>query len=190
VLAYFDQVMQQRFLSSVRGYWFAMSEYAIGADEKHQVGSLTSGNSRQITVRKKVVDATHAHTAVLSTRPPKYAVAPGVRCVPLNQLQTAPHAACTVVGLGKTGMDAILWLLENGVPPSSLRWVMPRDAWLIEPRQHPAGHREFRAQLWRQSGAVRRDPWRPSPSPTCLRGWKRASCWCVSTRTCCPWPPK
>jgi len=100
-------------------------------DDKHQVRSLTSGNSRQITVRKKVVDATHAHTAALSTRPPKYAVAPGVRCVPPNQLQTAPHAACTVVGLGKTGMDAILWLLENGVPPSSIRWVMPRDAWLL-----------------------------------------------------------
>ena len=151
MLAYFDQVMQQRFLTSGRVRWFAMSEYAIGPDGKHQVRSLTSGNSRQITVRRKVVDATHAHTAVPSTHPPKYAVAPGVRCVPLNQLPqiNRPHTAYTVVGSGKTGMDAILWLLENGVPPSSLRWVMPRDAWLIEPRQHPAGHREFRAQLWR-----------------------------------------
>ena len=42
-----------------------------------------------------------------------------------------PHTAYTVVGSGKTGMDAILWLLENGVPPSSIRWVMPRDAWLL-----------------------------------------------------------
>jgi Transposase len=133
VLAYFDQVMQQRFLTSGRVRWFAMSEYAIGPDGKHQVRSLTSGNSRQITVRKKVVDATHAHTAVPSTHPPKYAVAPGVRCVPLNQLPqiNRPHTAYTVVGSGKTGMDAILWLLENGVPSSSIRWVMPRDAWLL-----------------------------------------------------------
>jgi hypothetical protein len=133
VLAYFDQVMQQRFLTSGRVRWFAMSEYAIGPDGKHQVRSLTSGNSRQITVRKEVVDATHAHTAVPSTPPPKYAVAPGVRCVPLNQLAqiNRPHTAYTVVGSGKTGMDAILWLLENGVPSSSIRWVMPRDAWLL-----------------------------------------------------------
>jgi len=102
VLAYFDQVMQQRFLTSGRVHWFAMSEYAIGPDDKHQVRSLTSGNSRQITVRKKVVDATHAHTAVPSTHPPKYAVAPGVRCVPLNQLPqiNRPHTAYTVVGSG------------------------------------------------------------------------------------------
>jgi hypothetical protein len=133
VLAYFDQVMQQRFLTSGRVRWFAMSEDAIGPDGKHQVRSLTSGNSRQITVRKKVVDATHAHTAVPSTHPPNYAVAPGVRCVPLNQLPqiNRPYTAYTVVGSGKTGMDAILWLLENGVPPSSIRWVMPRDAWLL-----------------------------------------------------------
>ena len=68
-------------------------------------------------MRKKVVNATHAQTAVPSTHPPKYAVAAGVNCVPLNRLPqiTRPHAAYTVVGSGKTGMDAILWLLENGV---------------------------------------------------------------------------
>ena len=27
-------------------------------------------------------------------------------------------------------MDAVLWLLENAVPPERIRWVMPRDAWL------------------------------------------------------------
>src|SRR4029077_11606180 len=87
-----------------------------------------------------------------------------------------PHAAYTVVGWVKTGMDAILWLPENGVPPSTLRWVMSRDAWLMEPRQHPSGHREFRAQLWRQSGAVRRDPGgRVHPRPVCAAGSARAA---------------
>jgi hypothetical protein len=28
-------------------------------------------------------------------------------------------------------MDAILWLLENGVPASRLRWIVPRDAWFF-----------------------------------------------------------
>ena len=54
-------------------------------------------------------------------------------CVPPNKLPQIkrPHAAYTVVGSGKTGMDAILWLMENGVPPSRIRWIMSRDAWLL-----------------------------------------------------------
>jgi hypothetical protein len=133
VLAYFDQVMQQRFLPSARVRWLPMSEYSAGADGKHQVRSLTCGDRQNITVRKKVADATHAQTAVPSTHPPKYAVAAGVNCVPLNLLPriSRPHAAYTVVGSGKTGMDAILWLLENGVAPTRIRWIMPRDAWLM-----------------------------------------------------------
>jgi hypothetical protein len=29
-------------------------------------------------------------------------------------------------------MDACLWLLQNGVAPSRIRWIMPRDAWLLD----------------------------------------------------------
>jgi hypothetical protein len=111
------------------------------------------------------------------------------RALPLNQLPqiNRPHTAYTVVGSGKTGMDAILWLLENGVPPSSIRWVMPRDAWLLNRANIQPGieiSSAALAALWRSSTRS----WRPSPSPTCSRGWKRASCCCVSTRTCCPRP--
>jgi hypothetical protein len=133
VLAYFDQVMQECFLPTGRVRWLPMSEYAAGPGGKHRVTSLTSGDGQNITVRRKVVDATHAQTAVPSTHPPRYAVAAGVTCVPLNGLPriSRPHAAYTVVGSGKTGMDAILWLLENGVAPSRIRWIMSRDAWLM-----------------------------------------------------------
>jgi hypothetical protein len=37
-----------------------------------------------------------------------------------------------VVGSGKTGMDACLWLLQNGVYPERIRWIRPRDAWLLD----------------------------------------------------------
>lgn len=133
VLAYFDDVMQQRFLASGRVRWLPMTEYGVGPAGEHRLKSLTSGLEHQVTVRRKVVDATHAKTAVPSTHVPKYQVAEGVRCVPLNQLPqiARPHATYAVVGSGKTGMDACLWLLENGVEPSSIRWVMPRDAWLF-----------------------------------------------------------
>ena len=88
VLAYFEQVLQQRFLPSGRVQWLQMCEVAIDAGGKHTVTSLTSGLVRDVTVHKKLVDATHARTAVPSTQRPRYAVAPGVSCVPLNLLSS------------------------------------------------------------------------------------------------------
>ena len=140
VLAHFEQVMQQRFLPSGRVRWLPMSE-VVREDSQpqglqprsvHSVRSLTSGQVQTVHARK-VVDATHAQSAVPSTHPPKYSIAPGVKCIPLNDLPKTkqPYANYTVVGAGKTGMDAVLWLLENGVEQERIRWVMPRDAWFI-----------------------------------------------------------
>ena len=149
VLAYFDQVMQQRFLPSSRVRWLPMSEHSEAADGSHRVTSLTSGLVQAITVRRKVVDATHARTTVPSTHPPRYAVAEGVRCLPLNALPqiARPYAAYTVVGSGKTGMDAILWLLENGVSSSRIRWIMPRDAWLMNRANVQPGLENFERSM-------------------------------------------
>jgi hypothetical protein len=133
VLAHFEQAMQERFLPSGRVRWLPMSEYSAGPDGAHHVRSLTSGESLCIEIRKKLVDGTCARTEIPATHPPKYAIAPGVACVPLNRLPEIrrPYTAYTVVGSGKTGMDACIWLLQNGVPPSRIRWIMPRDAWLL-----------------------------------------------------------
>ena len=38
----------------------------------------------------------------------------------------------TIVGAGKTAMDACVWLLEQGVDPGAIRWIRPRDAWLLD----------------------------------------------------------
>ena len=140
VLAHFEQTMQQRFLPSGRVRWLPMSEVLRDGGLEggsppsgpHRVRSLTTGAVQTVQARK-LVDATHARTAVPSTHPPSYRVAPGVKCVPLNELPKIdkPYSAYTVVGSGKTGMDAVLWLLENGVPPERIRWIMPRDAWFM-----------------------------------------------------------
>lgn len=145
VLAYFDHVMQQRFLPSGRVQWLPMSDYGMAGDGTHQVRSLTSGEVRQIVIRKKLVDATHARTEVPSTHPPKYSVSRDVTCVPVNRLPEIrrPHASYTVVGSGKTGMDACLWLLENGTPPERIRWIMPRDAWLLDRANFQPGADDF-----------------------------------------------
>src|SRR5580658_5270522 len=28
-------------------------------------------------------------------------------------------------------MDACIWLLENGVAPEAIRWIRPRDGWML-----------------------------------------------------------
>lgn len=43
----------------------------------------------------------------------------------------ADHPGYVVIGAGRTGTDACIWLLRNGADPDSIRWVMPRDSWLL-----------------------------------------------------------
>jgi hypothetical protein len=145
VLSYFDQVMRQRFLASGRVTWFPMSEYSIDSGGAHRITSLVNGAARRVIARKALVNATHARTTVPSTHPPKYAIASGVTCVPLNRLPEIrrPRACFTVVGSGKTGMDACLWLLQNGAAPESIRWIMPRDAWLMDRAHSQPGAENF-----------------------------------------------
>ena len=128
LVSYYEQVMQT-FLASGRVRYFPMCDY-VG---DHTFKSLTSGLTQRVTVRKKIVDTTYLQTKVPSTQPPKYAIAQGVKCVPLNELPrvTQPPSGFVVVGSGKTGIDACLWLLENHVAPDAITWIMPRDAWYL-----------------------------------------------------------
>jgi hypothetical protein len=149
VLSHFEQVMEQRFLPSGRVRWMPMTDYSRGADGSHQLRSLTSGESHFVNVRRKRVNATLAQTEVPATHPPRYAIAPEVACVPLNRLPAIgrPHPAYCVVGAGKTGMDAVLWLLQMGVPPSRIRWIMPSDAWLLDRANFQPGAEDFERSI-------------------------------------------
>ena len=149
VLSYFDEVMNERFLPSGRVQWFPKHEYRPGAGGAHEIASLLTGDVRQIASPKKIVNATHARTEVPSTRPPKYTIAPGVKCIPLNQLPNVerPYARYTVVGAGKTGMDACIWLLQNGVDPARIRWIMPRDAWMLDRANFQPGAENFERSI-------------------------------------------
>ena len=132
LLSYYEQVMQG-FLASGRVQYFPMCDYLGEADGVHRFKSLTSGAVREVKASKRWVDTTYLQTAVPSTHPPKYAIAPGLKCVPLNELPRikSPHSGYVVVGSGKTGIDACLWLLENDVSPDAITWIMPRDAWYL-----------------------------------------------------------
>ena len=149
VLAHFDLVMQQRFLPSGRVRWLPMTDYQAGPDGTHRLASVVSGEVRTVQVRRKVVDGTHARTEVPATHAPRYTVAPGVDCIPINELPTLgrPYAHYTVVGSGKTGIDACLWLLAHGVEPSRIRWIMPRDAWFLDRANFQPGLENFERNM-------------------------------------------
>lgn len=136
VTGYFQRVMDEKLLPSGRVSYRPMSRL----NEGNRIVSLLSGDEAPVTVRRKIVDATRFSPRVPATQPPPFAIASGVRvCTPtgLAQLWLAardgvarPDHYC-IVGAGKTGMDTGVWLLDQGVPPEKISWVMPRDSWIV-----------------------------------------------------------
>ena len=78
---------------------------------------------------------------------------PGLRHRPGSYLHPAerpPRAApayddFVVIGAGKTGMDACIWLLENGAEPDRIRWIVPRDSWILNRANLQPGNDFFAA---------------------------------------------
>ena len=98
-------------------------------------------NKVQITVNRRIVNATFMGVEIPKTHPPKFDVEDGVNFVPPNNLQTdyKNWETFTVLGCGKTGMDAVLVLLENGVSPDAITWVRPNEAWCFDRVQLSTG---------------------------------------------------
>lgn len=136
VTGYFQRVMDERLLPSGRVTFKPMSRVVDG----NRIESLLSGEETPVTVRRKTVDATRFSPRVPATQPPPFAIAPGVRvCAPTGLAQlwrpardgvVRPGHYC-IVGAGKTGMDTGVWLLDQGVSPEKISWVMPRDSWIV-----------------------------------------------------------
>ena len=129
VVAYFDQVMRQRFLPSGRVKYLPMSEH-LGDG---RVLSRVNGDEYEIRAQK-IVDAAYISVTVPSQRPPQFEVAAGVACAAPNSLPklVPEYRHFVVIGSGKTGIDSCLFLLEHGVAPANITWVMPNDAWLFD----------------------------------------------------------
>lgn len=130
VVAYFDTVMRKRFLPSGRVQYFPLCEYDKATDTAL---SLTCGETYEFRARKKFVDATYLNVTVPSQREPDFKVLGGARAVAVNQLPkvVSEHRNFVIVGSGKTGMDAVLFLLTHRIAPERITWVMPSDAWMF-----------------------------------------------------------
>lgn len=128
IVHYLHALMRDRLLPSGRVAYFPLSE--VTADGA--IRARLSGEQTEVRVRRKIVDAAYHTNEVPQTHTRKFKVAEGVKCVPPNDLPrlAADARRFCVLGGGKTGMDACVWLLTNGVAQDRITWVVPRDSWL------------------------------------------------------------
>lgn len=128
ILAYYEKVTKK--LERTGRFTF-LAQCEVGDDGV--LRSIANGGD-EIEVRaRKTVDATYMDVRVPSTTPPRYEVGGGATIVPINGLADLDrgYARYVVIGAGKTGIDAALYLLERGVAPAKITWVMPNDAWFL-----------------------------------------------------------
>lgn len=132
ICAYYDEIMQRRFVGSGRVTFLSGSDYQ-NAGTDHVVTSRVSGESIRVRVRRRVVDATYLSPTIPATTPPPFDVAPDARVMAVNALASLEHTPSefVLVGSGKTATDAIVWLLGRGVDPERITWVRPRDPWML-----------------------------------------------------------
>ena len=128
ILAYYERALR-RLTDSGRVTAFFRSE----VDEAGQIVSLLDTRDPvSVTVKKRVVDGGYMHVEVPATHPPRFEVAPGVRVLPPNALVDGGNGISpfVIVGAGKTGIDAVLYLLGHGVAADRIHWIRSNDTWL------------------------------------------------------------
>ncbi|MCG5431330.1 NAD(P)-binding protein [Mycobacterium sp. MYCO198283] len=153
IRAYFDRVMRA-LIATGRVSYFPMSEY----DGDGRFTTL-AGEQYTVDVARRVVDTTYSNVVVPSMRPPAWSVAPRVTCVAVNLLPATArgHDRYVIVGGGKTGMDALLWLLRHGISPDRITWIVARDAWLLDRANVQPGAEfveQFRASVGARTEAI------------------------------------
>jgi len=133
ILEYYDAVVDR--LKQSGQVEFLVQHTYLG---NHQVTPKSSPDAViTYTVNERLVDATYMNVEVPSTHAPKFAIDEGVSVAPLNDLVEA-HSQWEqffVIGSGKTGIDAVLYLLDQGVEADNIHWVIPNDAWMFN-RDH------------------------------------------------------
>ncbi|MGJ3231869.1 MAG: NAD(P)/FAD-dependent oxidoreductase [Oceanicaulis sp.] len=161
ILAYFHALMRDRLLASGQVTFMPLTEARPDGSLRH----VLSGETGHVHVRRKVIDASWYTNPVPATHTPKFEIEPGAQVVPPNALPrlAARHERFTVLGAGKTGVDACVWLLENGVAPDRVRWVVPRDPWFLNRRFTQPGDAFFETTFGnsaaqRRAIAEARDP--------------------------------
>jgi Pyridine nucleotide-disulphide oxidoreductase len=133
IRAYYDRVMYRHLLPSGRVRFFPQCDYSGDYQRDHRFVSRLTGETFEVEVGKKLVDATYLSPNIPVNTPPPFEVGFGATVIAVNQLAyvAAKPERFVIIGAGKTAMDACVWLLQSGVEPAAIQWIKPREAWLL-----------------------------------------------------------
>lgn len=136
ILDYYERIMRDSLLASGRVTYLPkhnIDDVASGRPATARARSLVTGESTEIVVKRRVVDASYMNITVPAMGRRGYPVEEGISVVPINHLVDIADSPerFTIIGAGKTGIDACLWLLSHGVDPGRITWIAPREAWLV-----------------------------------------------------------
>src|SRR3954454_5822623 len=100
---YYRQLLDERFLRSGRVRFLGLHEFETSTDGSFRVTSHLTGETQEIVVRRKLVDATYLESSVPATHEPDFDVDPGVRCITINELarMRSSTSRYVVIGAGK-----------------------------------------------------------------------------------------
>ncbi|MGH3633911.1 MAG: NAD(P)/FAD-dependent oxidoreductase, partial [Mycobacterium sp.] len=129
IVDYYRTAMD-RFRATDRVRFLPMSEHE---GDGRIVSTVDRDRVSTVTAHRRVVDARYMKVEVPSVCPPRYTVDAGVTVVPPNDLVRLERSwqRYVVIGAGKTGIDSILFLLDRGVSPDRIQWIVSNDAWLF-----------------------------------------------------------
>jgi hypothetical protein len=133
LVAYFRRVLQEQLLAAGQVRFFGSSEYRGEDAEGHRLVSCLTGKTTTVRVHQRLVDASYLESSVPSRHRPSFARHPDTRLVTPNDLARVgePATGFTVLGAGKTAMDTCQWLLDQRVDPERIRWIRPREPWIL-----------------------------------------------------------
>src|SRR5438067_7897783 len=131
---YFRRVLDDHLLPSGQVRFFGMCDYVGDWSGEHGFTSSLTGATTTVRVRRRLVDTTYLDVKVPATHTPSFTLDADACFIPVGGLVDVaePSSGYTVLGAGKTAMDACTWLLEGGVEPDRIRWVRPRDVWMLD----------------------------------------------------------
>lgn len=128
ICRYYDDVLA-RLVGSGRVELLPRTDHVGG----RRVESLETGEVLVVPDHCRVVDARYLSPDIPAEMPPRFVV-DGAHVVPVSSLPDLedPPSQYVVIGSGKTATDAIVWLRGEGVDPDEIRWVRPRDPWMLD----------------------------------------------------------
>jgi len=124
-------------------YNFESKESSV-SDGIHYFSSVDGSVSYKVKVNAKFVDGTKMECIIPHENPLPFPVDEGVRVMTPNQIydacqqQDETRSAMlqnkyVVLGAGKTGMDAVVYLQRKmKIDPSNIAWVIPNDVWMFD----------------------------------------------------------